>query len=326
MSETETAKPSTDKAALLQRLRTYVGREAGPAFTARDPVNQPMIRHWCDAVGDTNPVYTDPEFAARSIHKGIVAPPTMMQAWTMRGLMPPPKEPDTLNQLLGILAEASFTSVVATNCEQEYVRYVRPGDLLTATTIIEEVSEEKQTALGAGHFVSIPTTFRDQQGEVVGKMQFRILLFRPAQAAAAPAAEGGAPAKPRRPRPVICPDNAFFWDGVKRKELLIQRCTGCGALRHPPRPMCPSCQSLAWDAVKASGRGTVYSFVVIHHPPFPPFDYPHVVAVVDLAEGTRLVANLIGIDPKAVTIGMPVQVDFVAVDEELTLPQFRPAA
>ena len=142
MSQTETAKPQTDKAAFLQRLRAYVGREAGPPFTARDPVNQPMIRHWCDAIGDTNPVYTDPEFAAGSIHKGIVAPPTMMQAWTMRGLMPPPKEPDTLNQMLGILSQAGFTSVVATNCEQEYVRYLRPGDLLTATTIIEDVSEE----------------------------------------------------------------------------------------------------------------------------------------------------------------------------------------
>jgi uncharacterized OB-fold protein/acyl dehydratase len=303
-----------------------VGREAGPPFTARDAVSQPRIRDWCDAIGDTNPVYTDPQFAARSVHKGIVAPPTMMQAWTMRGLMPPPKEPDTLNQLLGLLAEAGFTSVVATNCEQEYVRYVRPGDLLTAATVIESVSEEKQTGLGAGHFVSIPTTFRDQNGEVVGTMGFRILLFRPAQAAAEQPAAGGGPAKPRRPRPVVNQDNAFFWDGVKRQELLIQRCAGCGKLRHPPRPMCPSCQSLEWTAVTASGRGTVYSFVVIHHPPFPPFDYPHVVAVVELAEGTRLVANLIGVDPKAAAIGMPVQVEFVAVDEELTLPQFRPAA
>lgn len=325
MSQTETAKPQTDKAAFLQRLRAYVGREAGPPFTARDPVNQPMIRHWCDAIGDTNPVYTDPEFAAGSIHKGIVAPPTMMQAWTMRGLMPPPKEPDTLNKMLGILSEAGFTSVVATNCEQEYVRYLRPGDLLTATTIIEDVSEEKQTGLGAGHFVSIPTTFRAQKGEIVGKMQFRILLFRPAQVAAEQPAAAG-PAKPRRPRPVVNQDNAFFWDGVKQKELLIQRCAGCGKLRHPPRPMCPSCQSLEWTAVKASGRGTVYSFVVIHHPPFPPFDYPHVVALVELAEGTRLVANLIDVDPKTVSIGMPVKVDFVAVDEEMILPQFRPAA
>ena len=325
MSQSENSNPQTDKAAFLKRLRTYVGREAGPAFTARDAVNQAMIRHWCDAIGDRNPVYTDPEFAKRSRHKGIVAPPTMMQAWTMRGLMPPPAEPDTLNQLLGVLAEAGFSSVVATNCEQEYARYVHLGDLLTATTVIEDVSEEKQTGLGAGHFVSIPTTFRDQTGEVVGSMQFRILLFRPAQVPAAQAPEGG-PAKPRRPRPVINQDNAFFWDGVKRKELLIQRCAGCGALRHPPRPMCPRCQSLEWNTVTASGRGTVHSFVVIHHPPFPPFDYPHVVALVDLAEGTRLVANLIDIDPTAVQIGMPVRVDFVAVDEELILPQFRPAA
>ncbi len=323
----DTAKPDTDKAAFLKRLRTYVGREAAPPFTARDAVNQAMIRHWCDAVGDANPAYTDSAFAERSLHKGVVAPPTMMQAWIMRGFLPPAQKPDTLNELLGLLAQAGFSSVVATNCEQEYVRYLHVGDLLTTTSVIQEVSEEKSTGLGIGHFVTYLTTFRDQHDAVVGTMQFRILLFRPAAPAAAAQPEaGGAPAKPRRPRPAINQDNAFFWDGVKRKELLIQRCTGCGRLRHPPRPMCPSCQSLEWKPVTASGRGSVYSFVVIHHPPFPPFEYPHVVALVDLEEGTRLVANLIDVDPKRVRIGMPVRVDFVAVDEELVLPQFRPAA
>ena len=90
--------------------------------------------------------------------------------------------------------------------------------------------------------------------------------------------------------------------------------------------MCPHCQSLKWETVKASGRGTVHSFVVFHYPAFPAFELPYVVALIDLAEGTRVVTNLIKVEPQAVRVGMAVELEFVAVDEELTLPQFRPAA
>jgi uncharacterized OB-fold protein len=127
-----------------------------------------------------------------------------------------------------------------------------------------------------------------------------------------------------RPRPGLHRDSRFFWEGVRRGELLIQRCTGCGRLRHPPSPMCPACRSLASDAVKASGRGAVYSFCKPHEPRLPGFDPGHVVVLVELAEGTRLVSNLVGIDPAAVYIGLPVEVEFVAVDPDLTLPMFRP--
>jgi uncharacterized OB-fold protein len=89
--------------------------------------------------------------------------------------------------------------------------------------------------------------------------------------------------------------------------------------------MCPHCQSVEWDTVAASGRGTVYSFVVPHHPQVPAFEYPYVVALVELEEGTRLVSNVIDVDPADVSVGMPVEVRFVAVDDELTLPLFRPA-
>jgi uncharacterized protein len=88
--------------------------------------------------------------------------------------------------------------------------------------------------------------------------------------------------------------------------------------------MCPSCRSLAADAVKASGRGAVYSFCRPHEPRLPGFDPGYVVALVELVEGTRLVSNLIGIDPAEVRIGLPVAVEFVAVDPDLTLPMFRP--
>jgi uncharacterized protein len=127
-----------------------------------------------------------------------------------------------------------------------------------------------------------------------------------------------------RPRPGVHRDNRFFWEGVRRGELLIQRCAECGRLRHPPSPMCPACRSLAADAVKSSGRGTVYSYCRPHEPRLPAFDPGYVIALVELAEGVRLVSNLVGIDPAAVDIGLPVEVEFVAVDPELTLPMFRP--
>ena len=135
-------------------------------------------------------------------------------------------------------------------------------------------------------------------------------------------AEAAAPAL--RPRPALTQDNTFFFEGARQGKLLIQRCGSCGALRHPPRPACNICRSFEWDTVVASGRGTVYSYVVVHHPQVPAFDYPLPIAVVELEEGTRLVADIVGLAPEAVTIGMPVVVDFVAVDDELTLPLFRP--
>jgi uncharacterized OB-fold protein len=125
--------------------------------------------------------------------------------------------------------------------------------------------------------------------------------------------------------PAISPDTEFFWKGLRDHKLLIQRCSGCGALRHPPRPMCPQCRSLDWEAVESSGRGTVYSYVMPHEPRFPFFDYPFIVVLVELAEGVRVVSNLIGIDPADVTVGMRVEVCYEAFDNDLVLHQFRPA-
>jgi uncharacterized OB-fold protein/acyl dehydratase len=314
---------------LSQRLRAIVGIDAEETLS-RDPVNQPMIRHWCDAVGDRNPVYTDPEFAAGSVHAGVVAPPTMLQAWTMPGLGPLPARTTEhpLRRVLDLLDAAGYTSVVATNCRQEYRRYLRPGDRISVTTRIESVSEEKQTALGAGRFVDEVMTYRDQNGEEVARMRFRILKFKPRAVGAAaeapkPAAQPSARGN-RRPRPARSHDNAFFWEGVERGELLIQRCKRCGKLRHPPGPACPHCHSLEWDAQRASGRGRVFSFVVAHHPPIPPFAYPNPIVLIELEEGTRLVSNLVGVEPGDVKIGMPVFVEFTKVDAELVLPLFRP--
>jgi uncharacterized protein len=164
----------------LQALvRNAVDSEPAPA---RDPVNQPMIRHWCDAIGDANPIYTDPTAAAASVHGEIVAPPTMLQAWTMPGLgrrRPFTGGPDPL----ALLDAAGYTSVVATDCEQDYKRYLKLGDALRVTSRLESISTEKRTGLGPGYFVTNLLTYRDQHGEIVAEMRFRILKFRPAAAA-----------------------------------------------------------------------------------------------------------------------------------------------
>jgi uncharacterized OB-fold protein/acyl dehydratase len=317
-----------DKEAFLARLRSFEGRQVGEPEFAPDPVNLPMIRHWVEAIGDENPVYTDPEAAASSVHGEIIAPPVMLQAWVMRGLRPrPARGGNAQDELMRLLDEAGFTSVVATNCEQEYHRSLHLGDHLKTVSTIESVSEEKKTALGSGHFVTTRIRYFDQNDEPVADMLFRILKFRPPEGASPQATSEGtvrAEARPRRPRPAITQDNEFFFEGAKQRKLLIQRCTSCGRLRHPPRPSCPHCRSFEWDTVTSTGRGTVYSFVINHHPQVPAFDYPLPVGLVELEEGTRLVANIVGCDPSEIHIGMPVECEFVDFDEELTLPQFRP--
>ncbi len=124
--------------------------------------------------------------------------------------------------------------------------------------------------------------------------------------------------------PSVTLDTKFFWDGVKEHRLRIQRCAGCQALRHPPRPMCPRCNALTWDTIDSSGRGVVMSFVMPRHPPYPWFVYPYIVVLVELDEGVRLVSNLCEIVPDEVKIGMRVEVFFQSFDDCLVLPQFRP--
>ena len=126
--------------------------------------------------------------------------------------------------------------------------------------------------------------------------------------------------------PTTTPDTQFFWDALQEHRLVIQRCTGCGTLRHPPRPMCPQCNSLQSEAVESSGHGAVFSFVMPRHPEFPGLDNPEIVAIVELDEGTRLVTNLVDVEPAQVSIGMRVAVRFVEFDGGLVLPQFAPEA
>ena len=319
-----------EREALEKEIAAFVGLEIGVPDVAKDAVNEAMIRHWCEAMGDANPVYTDPAIAAKTAHGGLVAPPTMMQAWILHGLDMALGEDDPNDKqkaLHRILGEAGYTGVVATDCEQEYHRYLRPGDRVTGVTVIESISEQKATALGIGYFINTRTTFTDQDGEPVGWMTFRVLKYAPPEQKKPADSTGAAaaPAAPHRLRPALGHDNAWWWEGLERGEILIQRCTGCGALRHPPRPMCPHCQATSWDFVASAGAGTVYSYVVIRYPEVPGYTYPLVVAVVDLEEGTRLVANVEGCAAEDVHIGMAVQAFVEDVDDESKLPIFRPA-
>jgi 3-oxo-4,17-pregnadiene-20-carboxyl-CoA hydratase alpha subunit len=324
------AEAATDAPSLDERLQAFVGLASGPASKAPDAVNLPMIRHWVEAMGDDNPVYVDEEAARAAGFEGIIAPPTMLQAWIMAGLRATlardaarergeAEGGSPSDTLMALLDEAGFTSVVATNCDQHYVRPLVPGDLLEVTSVIDSVSGEKATGLGVGHFITNRLEFTDQHGEPVATMKFRILKFRPRRTEPDPAP------RPKRPRPALTQDNRFFFDGAKQHKLLIQRCSACGTLRHPPRPACANCRSFEWDPLEASGRGTIYSFTVNHYPQVPAFDYPLVVALVELEEGTRLVANVADITPETVAIGMPVVATFEAFDDDLTLPVFRPA-
>lgn len=290
------------------------GRGESARRAGRDPVNLPLVRNWVEAIGDTNPVYTDEAYATRSVHGGLVAPPAMAQVWTMHGLRGERPANDPLGAMVSALDEAGYTSVVATDCDQTYHRYLRPGDRVEVASRLESVVGPKRTSLGEGWFVTTRSTWYVGV-EPVAEMLFRVLKFRP-----------GASPVPAEPviRPVVSRDTAFFWEGAAVGELRIQRCGGCGALRHPPGPMCPSCHELKPEHVVASGFGEVYSYVVHHHPPVPGRQLPFVVALVELEEGVRLLAELVDVRPDDVAVGLPVRIGFEKVDEELTMPVWRP--
>ena len=315
----------SDGAARLRETaeRVAAAGESEPRL-ARDPVNLPIIENWIEAIGDDNPVYTDPEFAAASAHGGLVAPPAMVQVWTMQGQRRDGDRADPTGLMVTALNEAGYTSVVATNCDQVYYRYLRHGERLSVRVSLTDLVGPKRTALGEGWFFTTRNTWYSGD-EPVATMDFRILKFRPGRAGDAQ------PARPAEPelgpvmRPVVSPDTAFFWAGTAVSELRIQSCGDCGALRHPPGPKCLECGSPNPKYVVAAGTGEVFSYVVHHHPPVPGKRLPIVIALVELTEGVRVLAEMVGVDPGEVTVGMPVEAAFLKVDDELTLPAWRPA-
>ena len=130
----------------------------------------------------------------------------------------------------------------------------------------------------------------------------------------------------KRPLPAPTPETQHFWDGTKAGELRLQKCDGCKHTFFPPRPFCPKCASRSVTAFKASGKGKLFSYV-INARPSPGFDAPYAIAVVELAEGPRLMTNIVGCPqtPEALQLDMPVEVTFDKQNDAITLALFKPA-
>lgn len=281
----------------------------------REPVNEPMMHHWLDAIGDKNPIYVDEAAAKAAGHPGIVAPPAMIQVWTMMGLGGVRPDDDPLGKIMELFDQAGYVGVVATNCEQTYHRYLRPGERVSISAEITDVVGPKQTALGEAYFVTQKITWHSiDADEEVAEMMWRIMKFIPrdkTDAAATAVPEDLDPDKLMRPS--SSKDTQFFWDGVNAHELRIQKRPD-GTLQHPPvpalwkdhtEPIGPD------DYVIASGRGIVYSYVVHHAPKVPGRTLPFIIALVELEEGVRMLGELRGVDHDKVKIGMPVTATFI---------------
>ena len=313
---TAAAGEAVDAAGWVERARAALGSTPGPTRVGLDPVNLAMVHHWCQALDDRNPAYLDEGHAVASSRGRLIAPPGMLQTWTMdasrdKGELSPNVE------VMRCLDEAGYTSVVAVNYEHEYRRELGHGERISVRSYAEDLSPgEKQTALGPGYFTTTVYEYVTDDDEVVGIGRMRLLKFKP------PAAS---PAVGERVKPAIGRDNAFFWEGVEAGELRIQQCGGCGVLRHPPSPLCARCDSADQGYVVASGSGVVYSHVTHHYPPLPGVELPHTVLLVELEEGVRIVSELgAGADPSVVRIGLPVQVSFQQVPGGQRLPVFAP--
>lgn len=286
---------------------------ASKPTVGRDPVNQPMIHHWTDAIGDKNPIYVDEDAARAAGHDGIVAPPAMIQVWTMMGLGRGRSDDDPLARIMKLFDDAGYVGVVATNCDQTYHRYLRPGEEVAISAEITDVVGPKQTALGEGYFVN--QKIRWHVGtEEVADMDWRIMKFLPANKAGTQAAQTGSVPADLDPdklmRPASSKDTQFFWDGVNAHELRIQKRPD-GSLQHPPVPALWNDKEVPTDYVVSSGKGTVFSYVVHHAPKVPGRTLPFVIALVELEEGVRMLGELRGVDHEEITIGMPVTATFI---------------
>lgn len=299
---------SEGAAPLLQELRAFVGVRGGPV-QAWDPVNRPMVRQWCEALGFDRPQFLDADGEG-----GPVAPATMLPVWLMPGLRnarPPGSDTADPRAIMKVLEREGYVGILGTDCEQTYERPLRHGETISCIHSVAQVSDEKRTRMGPGFFVTFLQEFIDEAGRPVGTMRLRILRFRPAVRRPAP------------PQPAMNQDTAFFWEGLQAGRLLIQRCTSCGRLRHPPGPSCSHCRSLQWEAAPAGGGGSLVSFVIVHQPRHPAFDYPLPVGLVELDEGVRIVAPLTGVPNERLRTGMRVEAVIEPVKGEHRLPLFR---
>jgi uncharacterized OB-fold protein len=243
----------------------------------------------------------------------------MIQVWTMMGLGGVRPDDDPLSKILDLFDEAGYIGVVATNCEQTYHRYLRPGEEVSVAAELTDVVGPKRTALGEAFFITQTITW-SVGDEDVAEMMWRIMKFIPSDEGEAQASAVSTVPDDLDPdsamRPASSKDTKFFWDGVDAHELRVQKRPD-GSLQHPPVPALWQDKELTTDYVVASGKGTVFSFVVHHAPKVPGRTLPFVIALVELEEGVRMLGELRNVDPASVEIGMPVRaiyIDFPAND------------
>jgi hypothetical protein len=170
-------------------IESYVGLQAEPPRVARYAVNDAMIRNWVEAHEDLNPVYVDRDAARATGRTDIVCPPAMISTWVMSGLRRYREvqqvraegrpEDFAYSRLMDTLDKAGYTSVVATNVDQTYLREVSPGDHITAYYTIEAISPVKQTGLGEGRFITLLKHYCDANDALVCEERFRLLRFKP---------------------------------------------------------------------------------------------------------------------------------------------------
>lgn len=163
-----------------EEFAQFIGDES-PMIESVDEVCPQMIRHWVEVMQDTNPAYSDPDWAAKSRHAGTVAPASMLQAWTLSPLWPPLQLPELpIEPLDEILAEHGFTEVVATNQSQDIVRPAHTGDVVSYSIRLADVSETpKKTRLGLAYFVTMEYRFVNQHGELLGTQSFTYMRYNP---------------------------------------------------------------------------------------------------------------------------------------------------
>jgi uncharacterized OB-fold protein len=241
----------------------------------------------------------------------------MIQVWTMMGLGGVRPDDDPLSKILDLFDDAGYIGVVATNCEQTYHRYLRPGEEVSVAAELTDVVGPKRTALGEAFFITQTITW-SVGDEDVAEMMWRIMKFIPADKAGdtAPSSVPDDLDADSAMRPASSKDTKFFWDGVNAHELRVQKRPD-GSLQHPPVPALWLDKEQTTDYVVASGNGTVFSFVVHHAPKVPGRTLPFVIALVELEEGVRMLGELRNVDPASVEIGMPVRamyIDFPAND------------
>jgi len=310
--------------ALEDDIYAFVGKEIYPLEPAPDNVNEAMIRHWSDAIGDKNPAYSDKEWAASSARGHVIAPPAMMYVWGQEGFaVTTGRPPNALSELERTFRSHGYTGMLGTNLSQEYFKEVEIGDNVHHEMHIDSISERKTTGRGPGYFFETVTTFSNSEGEKIGTQRFKCLAFLPNEPIAAVSSDD----KLEVPTRIVGPrghDNGWWWDACDEGKVMIQRCKNCGTLHHPPRPMCGVCQSQDFDAIESTLDGEVMSYTCLRHPVIPGYPKDPICAVIKLGEGTNLVSNIVGCEYEDVYIGMKVKGKVEQVDEKTMLPQFYP--